>query len=71
MQFWLLTLYFLFSGVSETVQKQRIANQLTHIERMLNDTLSDPPNWLLVAGHYPIYSASKQNPLLAKHELNL
>lgn len=40
------------------MQKQRITNQLMHIERMLNETLSDPPNWLLVAGHYPIYSAS-------------
>ena len=51
-------LFRLYRGVSETVQKQRIANQLMHIERMLNETLSDPPNWLLVAGHYPIYSAS-------------
>jgi len=54
-----LCVVFFHRGVSETVQKQRIANQLMHIERMLNDTLSNPPNWLLVAGHYPIYSASK------------
>ncbi len=49
----------MYRGVSTTVQQQRIANQLAHIERMLNDTRADPPTWLLVAGHYPVYSASK------------
>jgi hypothetical protein len=47
--------------VSEETQKARIADQLAHITRALEETVTDPPTWLLVAGHYPIFSASKSN----------
>ena len=29
------------------------------IEKALQEAAADPPTWLLVAGHYPVYSASK------------
>lgn len=50
-------------GVSQDEQKRRIVNQLRHINDMLNTTLvgengtSYRPTWVLVAGHYPIFSA--------------
>lgn len=45
-------------GISKEVQQERIENQLYHIERMLNNTISseNPPTWLFVAGHYPVFS---------------
>jgi hypothetical protein len=48
-------------GVSTAEQAARIANQLAHIERMLQEATQRPrpPTWLLVAGHYPIFSSGR------------
>jgi len=45
-------------GVSTQEQNRRIQNQLLHIRRMLTLAVSQRPylDWVLVAGHYPIYS---------------
>ena len=45
--------------MSTSEQERRINNQLYHIEKALQEAADDPPTWLLVAGHYPVYSASK------------
>lgn len=44
-------------GVSESLISWRIKNQLERITEMLNETVNNPPTWLLVAGHYPVYSS--------------
>jgi hypothetical protein len=47
-----------FSGISKNEQARRIANQLEHLQLYFEDILNnDRPHWLLVVGHYPIYSA--------------
>eukprot|EP01031_Cornospumella_fuschlensis_P030453 gene30453-36802_t len=43
-------------GVSQEEQFARIENQLRHITAALEEAKSDPPTWLLVAGHYPVFS---------------
>jgi len=42
------------------VQAARIKNQLQHITEMLDEVMLDPPTWLIVSGHYPVYSAGSQ-----------
>eukprot|EP01041_Mallomonas_annulata_P004372 gene4372-8705_t len=44
-------------GVSEQRQQELIQNQLSHIDRMLKEAKAASPTWLLVVGHYPIFSA--------------
>ena len=43
-------------GVSTAEQKRRIVNQLIHIDKMLKEAVEARPTWLIVAGHYPVYS---------------
>lgn len=43
-------------GISQELQAERIADQLMHVTRMLEETVEDPPTWLLMVGHYPIFS---------------
>lgn len=43
-------------GISEEMQQRLIQNQLTRIENMLQDAQKHPSTWLLVAGHYPVFS---------------
>jgi len=67
-------------GISSTTQAARINNQLGHIERMLESATQDPPTWLLVMGHYPIYSVGEHGdnsemisylqPLLEKYKVH-
>lgn len=68
-------------GVSKEAQQALIDNQLHHIEAMLNEsTISIRPRWLLVAGHYPIFSAGGNGdtlelqstllPLLQRHQVH-
>lgn len=45
------------SGISVEVQQSRISDQLHHLENMLISLTAARPSWLLVAGHYPIFSA--------------
>ncbi|RYH02094.1 hypothetical protein EON65_47975 [archaeon] len=45
------------SGVSKAEQAGRIEDQLSHIVAALEEAKADPPTWLLVAGHYPVFSA--------------
>lgn len=44
------------SGVSTDTQAELIANQLSHITQMLDEAIAQQPSWLLVVGHYPVYS---------------
>ena len=55
--------------MSTSEQAIRIADQLAHIERMLSEhTNSNPqPTWLLVAGHYPVYSVGEQGDVSELH----
>jgi len=48
--------FLLYRYASSEVKQALIVNQLAHIESMLASYAADPPTWLLVAGHYPIYS---------------
>lgn len=43
-------------GVSEETQASRINNQLYHIRRMLQEMDEQSCKWILVFGHYPLYS---------------
>jgi len=56
-------------GVSEEEQQERISEQLASIESMLQGSDEDPPTWLLVAGHHPLYSSGRHgdNDDLAEH----
>ena len=36
-----------------------INNQLAYIEARLQEAALNPPTWLLVAGHYPVFSAGE------------
>jgi len=53
-------LYF-HSGVSSSTQKMLIDDQLYHIEKALLSltTSANPPKWLLMAGHYPVFSGGE------------
>ena len=42
--------------MSDELQLARIKNQLFFIEDMLQEAARDPPTWLLVVGHYPVFS---------------
>jgi tartrate-resistant acid phosphatase type 5 len=46
------------SGVSKSTQAYLISDQLVHIERALLAATSgdDQPTWLIVCGHYPVFS---------------
>mmetsp|Transcript_29854 Transcript_29854/g.30291 ORF Transcript_29854/g.30291 Transcript_29854/m.30291 type:complete len:582 (-) Transcript_29854:15-1760(-) len=67
-------------GVSEAEQAARITNQLVSITNMLEETVENPPTWLLVAGHYPVYSEGEHGdteelvrylqPLLEKYNVH-
>lgn len=66
-------------GVSQETQERLIKNQLANIEKMLAASRNSS-DWLLVAGHYPIYSAgdhgdndelsSYLQPLLVKYKVD-
>jgi hypothetical protein len=43
-------------GISTSQQQERIYNQLGFIDSMLNEAAQTNPTWLLVAGHYPMFS---------------
>lgn len=47
------------SGVTVEEQATRIENQLSHIERMLQEAISSKPTWLLMVGHYPVFSSGE------------
>ena len=51
-------------GVSTAEQKRRIVNQLIHIDKMLKEAVEARPTWLIVAGHYPVYSIGTVQVLL-------
>ena len=67
-------------GISTDVQAARIQNQLAHIEAMLVEAIRHNPTWLLVAGHYPIFSTGEHGdtselksyllPLLTKYKVH-
>ena len=69
-----------FRGISTDVQAARIQNQLVHIEAMLVEVIRNNPTWLLVAGHYPIFSTGEHGdtselksyllPLLVKYKVH-
>jgi hypothetical protein len=52
----MMMMMILCRGVSTAEQKRRIVNQLTHIDKMLKEAVEARPTWLIVAGHYPVYS---------------
>lgn len=66
-------------GISYDEQQRRIRDQLTHVERMLQEARNMNPSWLLMCGHYPIYSRGQHGdtdelitylqPLLEKYEV--
>ena len=67
-------------GVSLEEQQSRIDNQLEWIERHLQQAQEENPSWLIVAGHYPIYSIGSHSdnaelvthlqPLLEKYHVD-
>lgn len=67
-------------GVSLDEQQARIDDQLEWIERHLQQAQTDEPSWLIVAGHYPIYSIGSHSdnaelvanlqPLLEKYHVD-
>jgi 3',5'-cyclic AMP phosphodiesterase CpdA len=67
-------------GISTDVQAARIQNQLVHIEAMLVEAIRHNPTWLLVAGHYPVFSTGQHGdtselksyllPLLTKYKVH-
>ena len=67
-------------GISTEEQQRRIKDQLAHIERMLKEATENPPSWLIVAGHYPVYSGGSNGdiaelstyllPLLIKYKVH-
>jgi hypothetical protein len=44
-------------GVSVAEQQARVADQLQRVEQYLTEARAAAPSWLLVAHHYPVYSA--------------
>ena len=70
-------------GISTAVQQERISNQLSQIEWLFFEATRlnpEPPTWVLVTGHYPIYSGGEHgdsseliehlNPLLEKYNVD-
>lgn len=68
------------SGVSLVQQALLINNQLQYIESELQKAAIDQPSWLIVAGHYPVFSAGEHGdtnelktyllPLLQKYNVD-
>ena len=59
-----LCLYWkLHSGVTVEMQASRISNQVTHIRRMLQEAQQSNPTWLVMAGHYPVYSSGEHGDI--------
>jgi hypothetical protein len=50
------------------VQEARIKNQLYRIQDMLEEAVQDPPTWLLVAGHYPVFSQGEHGDTMELHK---
>lgn len=44
------------SKLSSSVKAALFSSQIRNVKRILDETLQDPPTWLILAGHYPIYS---------------
>jgi tartrate-resistant acid phosphatase type 5 len=67
-------------GVSVSEQSTRIASQLSNIIAILEKASIHKPTWLLVAGHYPVYSSGSHSdtqelisyldPLLSKYNVH-
>lgn len=76
----LSSLFNINSGISTQVQLARINNQLIHIDRMLSEAIQAKPTWLLVVGHYPVFSKGEHGdiselttyllPLLEKYNVH-
>ena len=47
-------------GVSVETQAARLERQLEDLEVIFSDTLTNPPAWLVVAGHYPMFSRGEK-----------
>ena len=47
-------------GISVETQASSIERQLLDLEAIFNETLTDRPTWLIVAGHYPIFSRGEK-----------
>jgi tartrate-resistant acid phosphatase type 5 len=66
--------------VSLAQQALLINNQLQYIESELQKAAVDQPSWLIVAGHYPVFSAGEHGdtnelktyllPLLQKYNVD-
>lgn len=54
-------------GVSTEEQKRRIIDQLIRIDKMLKEAVEARPTWLIVAGHYPVYSIGTATAVLLYH----
>lgn len=73
-------IYLYFRGISTDIQAARIQNQLAHIDAMLATAVRNNPTWLLVAGHYPVFSMGEHGdtselktyllPLLQKYKVH-
>jgi CobQ-like glutamine amidotransferase family enzyme len=48
-------------GISDDRKNELINDQITHIENNLKKALRDRPDFLIVCGHYPIYSGGTEN----------
>lgn len=72
--------YLNCSGVSLAQQALLINNQLKYIETQLKQAAVEQPTWLIVVGHYPVYSAGEHGdnaelkaylqPLLEKYNVD-
>lgn len=47
-------------GVSVETQAARLERQLEDLEAIFEETLTDTPSWLIVAGHYPMFSRGEK-----------
>lgn len=71
---------FTIRGISTAVQASRVQNQLKNLDSILSTANKTNPTWLLVAGHYPIYSKGQHGdtselksyllPLLLKYKVH-
>lgn len=50
-------------GISVELQASRIADQLMHVESMLQEATANNPTFLIVAGHYPIVSRGEHGDM--------
>jgi tartrate-resistant acid phosphatase type 5 len=68
-------------GVSVEEQQARIDNQISHLHTLFKEITQYNPTWLLVAGHYPIFSRGEHGdmselvanllPLLVQYNVSL